>query len=313
MWIVSRRRRICNLVFPFALVAMMSGSLDSIAEAQGEPVDTEPVPLAREDTYETARGLGMGMGTRASVIGTSALAYNAANLPLARLYHIEATALTVPGEGAWSVGGAITDSVTSWLAAGVGFRGVFGEGSRDHSGWDGRIALGFPLADVISLGVSGRYVRLNAAQDEMGRNLSDEVDGFTVDASARLTPLPGLHIAALAYNLVDRDSALAPRMVGGGASYSFAEAFTVGGDALVDLSTFDQAEVIFGLGGEYLVAGQFPIRAGYRRDNGRELNQVTASIGYVDQRLGLDIALRQDVGSGPNETELLFGFRYHVQ
>ena len=52
----------------------------------------------REETYETARGVGMGLGARATAQGTSALAYNAANIGMAQLYHIETMASFVPGD-----------------------------------------------------------------------------------------------------------------------------------------------------------------------------------------------------------------------
>jgi hypothetical protein len=79
---------------------------------------------AREDTYETARGIGMGTGGRAGASGTSAVAYNAANLSLARVYHVETAFGYVPGDNAYSTGGAVIDSVTSSLALGFSFRGV---------------------------------------------------------------------------------------------------------------------------------------------------------------------------------------------
>ncbi len=136
---------------------------------------------------------------------------------------------------------------------------------------------------------------------------------FTLDASIRLTITEGLHIAALGYNLIRTDSPLAPTQVGGSVSYSFGSVFSVGGDVLVDLTTFDSVEIIAGGGVEYLAADSIPIRVGYRRDQGRELNQFTASVGYVDRAFGLDFGLRRDIASDTKDTQLLLNFRYHVQ
>ena len=71
--------------------------------------------------------------------------------------------------------------------------------------------------------------------------------------------------------------------------------------------------LLIGGGIEYLAGESFPLRVGYRRDQGRELNQITAAVGYVDQQFGLDLALRQDIANGNNDTQILLNLRYHVQ
>ncbi len=298
----------------FALCATSSAAL-----AQEElPPTVDEVPddgfRARENTYETARGLGMGAGARASAVGTSAIAYNAANLPMARMYHAETFAGYFPTASTWNFGGSVVDSVSNKIAAGLSFHGVYGGGDRNYSGYDGRLALGMPLSRAIAVGVTGRYIRLNSrSENENGDRIGPSLKAFTIDASIRLTPTEGLHIALLGYNLIRTDSPIAPMQLGGSVSYAIGGVFTLAGDVLVDLTTFDSAEMIFGVGAEYLIAGQVPVRAGYRRDNGREINQITAAIGYVDQKIGIDAAIRQDIGNENRETQLVFSFRYHVQ
>ncbi|MAQ18001.1 MAG: hypothetical protein CMN30_24790 [Sandaracinus sp.] len=269
----------------------------------------------REETYETARGVGMGLGARATAQGTSALAYNAANIGMAQLYHIETMASFVPGDRAWMYGGAIVDSITSKMAAGLSFHGFYGSGDRALRGYDGRLALGLPLSQKIGLGLSARYINLRSRQENSdGESVGAGVKAFTLDASIRVTPVDGLHIALLGNNLIRTDSPLAPLTLGGGLGYAFGNLFSVSGDILVDLTTFEQAELLFGVGIEYLAGESFPLRVGYRRDQGRVLNQITASVGYVDQQFGMDIALRQDIAYEPgNDTQLLLNIRYHVQ
>lgn len=262
-----------------------------------------------EDTLETARGLGLGTGARASAIGTSAAAYNAANLGQAQLYHIQSDLGFTPGGGGWWVGGTVVDSVSSPLAAGMSFRGMFDLGEDDHSGFDGRVSLGYAVSDAIGVGVAGRYVKLQPDTQDAG---DPGAKGFTLDASVRVTPTEGLHIAALGYNLIDRHSAFTPMLVGGSLSFAIKDTFTIGGDGLVDLSTFDQASVLAGGGLEYLAGGAVPLRLGYRFDSGRDTHSVTGSLGYVDQSVGVDLALRQHV-AGAKDTQLVFTFRYHVQ
>jgi hypothetical protein len=298
--------------------ALCVGGIASPAFAQDElPLAGDAIPddgtRPRESTYETARGLGMGTGTRASASGTSAVAYNPANLALAPVYHLESFAAYIPNDRAWMYGGAVADSVTNKMAAGFSMHGVYGNEDRNYRGFDARLALAVPFSDAISVGVGGRYVRLRSrTENENGDRVGPGVKAFTLDAGIRITPMAGLHIALVGQNLIPTDSSLAPMVLGGGLSYSYEAIFSIGADVLVDLTTFDSAELLIGGGAEVLIAGQVPLRLGFRRDQGRELNQITAAIGYVDQKVGLDIALRQDV-NGPKETQLLFAFRYHVQ
>lgn len=308
------RSRLClaALSLSLGLLSLASGRAHAQSEAipgvEALPPETPP----REDTYETPRSIGMGLGARAGASGTTALALNAANMPLVPVYHVESVFGYLARENAFSAGGAIIDSVTSKIAAGVAFRGVFGGGDRDFSGWDGRLSLGARLADFLALGVSARYLSLTADKKTSdGQAIGDQVKGFTVDASMRFTLTEGLHIAALAYNLVDRGSALTPRRVGGGAAYRYLDVFEVGFDAIVDLSSFDHATVQMGGGVEYIAGGSAPLRAGFQYDTGRKMSSFTAALGYLHPKFGMDLALRQDFGR-EKATQLLLGLRYIV-
>jgi len=57
----------------------------------------------RAETAETARGMAMGTGSRASAMSSSAVAYNAAALPFGRLYHLEGIVGYTAGEGRWTL------------------------------------------------------------------------------------------------------------------------------------------------------------------------------------------------------------------
>ena len=296
--------------------APASSSFAQATELPGEADLVAPDAEApREATYETARGLGMGLGGRASAQGTSALAYNPANVGLAQLYHVETMASFVAGDRSWMYGGAIVDSITSKVAAGLSFNGFYGSGDRALRGYDGRLAVGIPISERIGIGATARYVNLQPRRENSdGETIGAGVKAFTLDAALRVSPVEGLHIAALGTNLIRTDSPLAPTLLGGGLSYSFGTVFTAAGDVMVDLTTFDKAELLFGIGLEYLAAESVPLRLGYRRDQGRSLNQITASIGYVDQKFGIDLALRQDIAhDGGNDSQLLLNLRYHVQ
>ena len=272
------------------------------ALAQDEP---------RREDLSSSRGLAMGTGSRASSVSTSALAYNPAGLPIGRLYHLEGFAGYVPDAERWEVGGSIVDSMTNKLAAGLSFRGLLGNGEEGYSGMDGRVAVGLPFSEAFSLGIAGRYLSLTR-DGQIPEGESDELaQGITLDASILVQPTQGLRLVAFGYNLIDLESPYAPLTLGGGAAFS-AEMFTLGADVLVDLSTYESAEWTLGGGAEYLAGGQVPVRAGYAYDHGRRVHTVTGGLGYVDQKVGVDLSLAQDV-RGAGETRLLATIRYFVQ
>lgn len=300
----------------FGLIMGLMVSLAVPVMAQDEvPVPGDVVPAGpppREQTYETARGIGMGGGARASATGTSALAYNPANLGLSPVYHIETMVGFVPNARTWVYGGAVADAVSNRIAAGMSFYGYYGNEDRNYGGFDGRLSLGLAITQALGIGISGRYIKLTSDEEnEDGEQVGGGIRALTVDAALRLTAFEGLQIAAFGYNLIPTNSGFAPLQVGGAISYSYKTTFSINLDMLVDLSTFDEPMVIFGAGAEYLAGSSVPIRIGFRRDWGRDVNQITAALGYVDTKFGVDIGLRQDLGGG--DTTLLLSARYHVQ
>jgi hypothetical protein len=275
----------------------------------GPPAVAASQDVPRENTTETARTIGMGTGARASAAGTSAVAQNPANLGLSELYHIEAASGIVPG-GGWWIGGTVVDSVSSRLGAGLSVRGVFNQDFEEYSGMDARLALGLPISKMFGIGLAGRYLKLQPDQDPIHGD--NGTKGFTMDAALRFTPVDNLHISALGYNLIDRGTALAPRLLGGGVSYGALDMLTVGVDVLADMTTFESTAIIAGGGVELLLGGMVPLRLGYRFDGGRVIHAVTGSVGYVSREVGVDFAIRQDV-AGAKDTQLLVTLRYHVQ
>jgi hypothetical protein len=54
------------------------------------------------------------------------------------------------------------------------------------------------------------------------------------------------------------------------------------------------------------------LRAGYLFDQGREQHGFTAGLGFVDQRVGIQLGLRQMIVGG-KETNLMVSLQYFVQ
>jgi hypothetical protein len=288
------------------LVALLVFASSAPALAQTTSTDR------RSESLETPRGLALGTGVRASAVSTAALAYNQAGMPLSKLYHLEGLVGFAPSTGLWTLGASVVDSNTNNLAAGLAFRGLIGSEDDGYSGLDGQLALAYPLAEFLSLGLGARYVWLTT-NAQLPEGMDDTlVQGFTLDASVVVQPVDGLRIAAYGSNLIDLESSLAPLQVGGSAAFTYESVFTIGADVLVDLTTFEQAQILAGGGVELLAAGKVPIRLGYVFDSGRQIHSVSGGLGYLDTSWGAELSLRQDV-AGASDTAILASFRYFVQ
>lgn len=315
-----------------AIVGLLTGLCPlSIASAQLEgPTGVSgaagPASIPPEDTLETTYGLAMGSGARAGAIGTSALAYNVSNMAAVPTYHVEAFSQIIPGSKSdggtyWTIGSSVADSSTAKkIAMGTSFRGVFsGEGHR-YSGWDWRSGIGIQAIPQIGIGIGFRWAKLKsdwtnepcATSDSCRVRAGPSFDGITLDASLTVTPIPWLKVSGLGYNLIKTYSSLAPQMAGGSVALTPVASFSIGGDILVDFTTFEKNELIAGGGLSYIAAEMVPLRFGYRRDGGRGFNQITAGAGFNKGKIGVEAALRKDIG-GLKETYLLFMFRFVVQ
>jgi hypothetical protein len=269
---------------------------------------------------ESARGLAMGTGTRASSISTSAIAYNPAGVALGKLYHIEGQVDYQAEINTVGLGAAVVDSSTTIVGAGMAFRG-FLTGKDGSEGLDGKLVLALPIGERFAVGLAGRYVQLtrdteitriepdgSRRQEEFEQEL---LNGFTMDGSILVQPLDGLMLEALAQNFIDMDSPYAPVLIGGGVSFGMKDVFVVGGDLLADLSTFESATIVTGFGAEVIALGVMPLRLGYEYDTGRLQHHLTAGVGYSDEELGLDLSLDQGV-NGPYATRIMFSMSYKV-
>ncbi|MEM7137112.1 MAG: hypothetical protein AAF500_11065 [Myxococcota bacterium] len=271
--------------------------------------------LVPEDTLETAYTLGMGAGVRAGATGTSALAYNVSNMGAKRAYDIEAFSQLIPGDGDtyWTIGSSVVDSATSKrIALGTSMRGVFSGTDRQYDGWDWRTGVAIQAIEQLGLGLGVRWGRLRSKTFNEQRT-GPTFNGVTLDASLTVTPLPMIKLAGLGYNLIKTNSSLAPQMAGGSVAIVPVESFTAGADLLVDLSTFEKNELLIGVGAQFIASEKVPLRIGYRRDNGREFNQITAGAGFTQGRFGVEMSIRQTLGSADKETYILVQTRFVVE
>ena len=268
--------------------------------------------------------MALGTGAIASAAASHAQADNPANLPFSRQYQIESFLLYDQTFGRFGIGGSVTDAVTSRLAAGFSARTLLGSNDAGkNKGWEGRVGLGFPIIEQLSIGLAARYANFTLADpralperppaENEAPDQKYKLKGFTMDAALTLRPVPGLSISGLAYNIIDKKSPLAPLMVGGSIAFGSA-GLTLGADVLIDLNRhayFDGGKLLAGGGIEYLAGGALPLRFGYRFDQGREQHAISGGLGYVEERFGALFSLRQTV-SGRHETTLFFAAQFFV-
>lgn len=309
---LSRRER-CVWSSGRSLLAVL---VLAVSAAPSLAASQESTTLPPADDYETTRAMAMGLGARASAASTSALGTNPANLALGRLYHVETVVGYVPQHTNFTFGAGIVDGFSSPVALGVQYRYVLGNGQYGHSGMDGRVGLAYAFSEAFSIGVSGRYHSFQREGQQEGDTRGPYAEGVNVDASLRLTPVPGLHIAAIGQNLIDYGTPYVARLVGGSISYTIENVLTLAVDGFADLSTFREVngdmrpELLLG-GAAEVFTGEVPIRAGYFYDSGRGIHYVSAGVGYVRPEFGIDLAWRQQV-VGEDDTWVTLSFRYFV-
>ena len=303
--------------FVSGIVAIAIGFLQSPALASA-PCDKLGKKCPTALHAETARGLGLGTGARASAISTSALAYNPGALVVGRLYHVEAAVDYMPEFDTVALGGAVVDSSTSKVAAGLALRG-FLSGKEGTGGLDGHLSIAFPFTDAVSIGFGGRYLSVSADQEvpdpnTPGATLIDETElaqGFTMDAGLRVRAGDMLHLELATFNFVDLGTAYVPILVDASVAVAVGAIGSIGVDMLTDVTSYDHATYTIGGGVEILAGGAVPVRGGYAVDTERKMQWATGGIGYTDRNIGFDLSVRQGV-SGTKETRVLGGVRYYV-
>jgi hypothetical protein len=314
-----------------ALVAPATATAQQ--ESEKSPLVTADTPVPFGFNYgevETTRAAAVGGAMRAAGNGTTAVFQNPANMTLTRVYHIEAFGTIVPEFGRQVYGGVIVDSITNKLAGGVSVAGGFldlGEAatSLDRSFIDVRIALAYPIADVFSLGLGGRYLKVT--EDGLGPlgdskasgGLKDpEGDGRlgllnlpTFDAGVTLKLADIVHIGASGQNLTYPNNGMMPTTVGGGVAVA-TEDFTIEGDGVADFSSYASVSARVMAGGEYLLLDHVPLRVGYRFDQGANSHAVSGGLGYIAREFMVEASVRRTI-VGPEATTIFFQVGYFLE
>lgn len=284
-----------------------------------------PAPLVtNEAENETARSAAMGGALRAWGYGTTAVFLNPANLAEMPVYHIEGIVQLTPEATRQAYGAVIMDSITNRLAGGVSVVGSFVDpDGLDRTTLDVRLALAYPITERLLLGVGGRYMR--ATQLGNGPLGDSKVSGGLVDGEGRhpflstatfdagltIKATEGLAISVVGQSLTFLGNGVLPTIVGGGIAYS-GSGFTAEVDGLADLDSWGKPTARVMAGGEYLIAGSFPIRAGYRYDQGPDNHALSFGLGYITREFSVEASVRRALDEvGP--TNVVVSLAYFLE
>lgn len=271
---------------------------------------------------ETPRITATNGAVRALSSSIEALFDNPANMSASRVYHLGAIAQIWPESKRQSYGAAAVDSVGSSAKVAGGLGATYNLQDTDgiNRRWtDVRFALSYPFSDKFFLGAGGRYFWLSQnGVGPLGASLASSgladsriVRGLAFDAGATFKPTDGLAISLVGTNLNNPNNGFQPLGIAGGIGFG-KDTFSLEGDLAADFTTWDRTTMRAMAGGELLLGDHFPLRGGYRYDDGAKTHSLSGGIGYVDTAFSAEIAVRRVV-SGEPATAVVFGLTYHLE
>ncbi len=296
-----------------------------IVPQRGNAQSPLPSPLiTNEGENETPRSAAMGGALRAWGSDTTAVFLNPANLAETSAYHIAGVVQLTPEASRQAYGAVVMDSVTNKLAGGVSVVGSFVDPDGiDRNTLDIRIALAYPLTNRFLLGLGGRYMR--ATQLGIGPFGDSKISGGLVDGEGRfplfstatfdagltIKATESIAISVVGQNLTFPNNGILPTTVGGGVGYS-GSGFTLDVDGIADFNSWGKPTARIMAGGEYVIAGSFPLRLGYRYDQGPENHSLSFGAGYITREFSIEASVRRALDEvGP--TTVVVGLAYFLE
>jgi hypothetical protein len=286
------------------------------------------VPAAAALDLQGTRSTAMGGTLRAAPSSETALLLNPAGMSLSRAYVLSGLYQYRASDAASFVNASVVDSATKKLAAGLYYSFVYASPSRTLYNVPGGsftleetlktheagLALSYPLASMLHLGVGVKYVNVAVEQPEGTPETAadDGASGVSMDMGAILVPFPSLHLAVTYSNAIPLDHETYPRLLGMGISYGLGTRLLAEFDTVLDFDRGDGVKASYHGGGEFVLAQRYGVRAGAMHDTLRDATYVTCGLGVLAQKVALDFALRQMVDGGA-ETMVAFSVRFFVQ
>ncbi len=285
---------------------------------------------ALDDAF-TPRALGMGESLRGAATG-SAAPMNPAGLALVHNYSVEGSYGYSPAASASVLSASVADSTTR-----VGMALYYNllsssnditimDGATSHSGTADRkrhefgAATSFPISDRFVLGLTPKYTSYDLTLDDPMQTKQTSISShsrFNMDVGALIGLTPTFTLGLVGYNLIHHDQQY-PRALGGGLAFGLSNAAMLAADAVVDMTSKTDAgdggkgnSVRASAGTELVLAGLYPVRAGVIYDSRDRQTFVTGGLGYLSPRVGIDLAIRQEVKGG-SETVGIIGLKFFL-
>ena len=269
-------------------------------------------PAAAWD-FVGVRPLGMGGAHRAIVTGNDAIMRNPAGMSLFRRYSFEAQYLVKPD---WMTEGgteehifnaSVVDNQIAPFATGLSYTRV--ERGDDKKGNRYDIAFSYNISQNLMLGTNVKYI--NFGLDKK----NDAVDAVTVDVGMLLRFDFGLYIGVVGYNLTNTADYLEhPISMAAAFMYSPFNSLELSFDWFTNFQKpVDPQDPIgeketaysYHFGAEYLLLGQFLIRAGYVIDQACPIDNEqywAAGAGYISKTVAIDFGYQGSVKNNWNNT-----------
>ncbi len=246
------------------------------------------------------REVGVGEALRADARGALAITLNPAGLTLSRELVFEGSYGYRPGDGASSASVSACDSTGRIPGCYYYryFRAAPDIGGTDYTRRSHELGmvLAYPIVPSLSLGVTSKYFDYNS--DLMGEA---DASGFAFDFGATFRANDVLNLGVVGYNMVHEDTPQYPRAIGAGFVVRPAAALALAADGLwnLDLPKGDSTGR-YGGGAEYFISGAnmqsgYPLRLGGVYDINQHAGYITAGVGYMAAKVGIDVALRKQL------------------
>jgi opacity protein-like surface antigen len=273
------------------------------------------MPAAADDFLGT-RPLGMGGAHRAIVTGNDAIVLNPAGMSLFRRYSFEAQYLLTPdsdGNGLEEhvFHASVIDNQLAAFATGLAYTRVQRGDNKKGNRYD--MAFSLPLSQNLLIGTNIKYINFDRDTKE------DVTDAVTVDLGLLVRTDFGLNLGVVGYNLTNTADYLEhPISMAAAVMYSPFRTLEIAFDWFINFQrpkdlldpvhSDKETGYSYHIGVEYLLMGQFTLRAGYaydqtQTDDGE--NFWALGVGYVTQRFAFDFGYR---GSFDESWKNSFGF-----
>jgi hypothetical protein len=246
------------------------------------------------DEVAGVRSAAMGGAHRGVGTSNDTIYLNPAGMAIGHRYAVELNYGYVPFSDLSHFNASAVDSKSGPVAGALAYSYTRGENDAVSADLH-RVYVGaaYPLSDLLAVGVTVRHIRGDFLDGDTPRTV--ELYGGDVGVMARLS---NLGIGVTAHNVIKEEvQRLMPLSFGVGVSYGI-DVLSVAGDLVFNTRSdgLESARV----GGEYLLAGAFPLRVGFyhapftNRDGvvGSE-NVLTAGVGWVSPGLGVGLAAQR--------------------